>query len=263
MGSPSSQAPTSKALSTHLPWELPLTSRAGVLMSTGSITVNTFLARRAGTQGRCRVALMQYRTLPCLPSNEVTRVLQGGRKVLQGAEKQRHAGGGCSQRLRRMRDRDTEGAVLGSRGPPETEQWSLKPERRYRLRDSPIIPRPRCRTYGGSWKLNGNSWRPGGSVVVSPVSAGRSKRGRLSGRSEFQERRAGVAGPYLAREEWHGGSRPPHARCSSACTRCSSPRCATRSSARGRGPARAASGRPRAPGPPAPAAPGRQRPGRR
>lgn len=111
LGSPSSQAPTYKALSTHLPWEQPLTSRAGVLMSTGSMTVNIFLARRAGTQGRCRVALMQYRTLPCLPSNDVTSVLRGGRKGLQGGEKHRHAGGGWSQRLRRMRDRDTEGPL--------------------------------------------------------------------------------------------------------------------------------------------------------
>lgn len=62
-------------LPSYLPQGQQLTSRAGVLMSTGSITVNTFLARRAGTQGRCRVALMQYRTLPCLPSNEVTSVL--------------------------------------------------------------------------------------------------------------------------------------------------------------------------------------------
>ena len=49
--------------------------QSGVLLSTGSITVNTFLVRRAGTQGRWRVALMQYLTLPCLPSKEVTSVL--------------------------------------------------------------------------------------------------------------------------------------------------------------------------------------------
>lgn len=80
LGSPSDQpapSPTCKGLSTYLPWEQPLTSRAGVLMSTGSMTVNTFLALRAGTQGRCKVALTQYRTLPCLPSNDVTSVLQG------------------------------------------------------------------------------------------------------------------------------------------------------------------------------------------
>lgn len=76
MESSSSQAPAQGAPIHHSRGSQPLTSRAGVLMSTGSITVNTFLARRAGTQGRCRVALMQYRTLPCLPSNEVTRVLE-------------------------------------------------------------------------------------------------------------------------------------------------------------------------------------------
>lgn len=60
-------------------------------MSTGSMTVNTFLAWQAGTQGRCRVALMQYRTLTCLPSKEVTRVLGVEGKELQGSD--RHAGG--------------------------------------------------------------------------------------------------------------------------------------------------------------------------
>ena len=49
-----------------------------MLMSTGSMTVNTFLVRRAGTQGRWRVALMQYLTLPCLPTKEVTSVLGAG-----------------------------------------------------------------------------------------------------------------------------------------------------------------------------------------
>lgn len=56
-GVPGSQGP---GLPPHRPRaSQPHTSRVGVLMSTGSITVNTFRARRAGTQGRCRVALMQ------------------------------------------------------------------------------------------------------------------------------------------------------------------------------------------------------------
>lgn len=88
-----------------------------MLMSTGSMTVNTFLVRRAGTQGRWRVALMQYLTLPCLPSKEVTSVLGeggAGRKV-----RPRDTQVGDPQRLWGMRDRRQSG------GPPRKTIWSL------------------------------------------------------------------------------------------------------------------------------------------
>lgn len=128
MESPSSQAPV---LPSHLPTgSQPHTSRAGVLMSTGSITVNTFLALRAGTQGRCRVALMQYLTLPCLPSNDVTSVL-GWKEGASGWRHTETSRLGIPKDLGGLKDRDTPEGLpvenLGGQKSPDTEQWSPKP----------------------------------------------------------------------------------------------------------------------------------------
>ena len=106
-----------------------------MLMSTGSMTVNTFLVRRAGTQGRWRVALMQYLTLPCLPSKEVTSVLGGGGGdggTGGKTQRQRHPQVGDPQRLWGA----SQGDNLGSQWPPDTKQWSPKPGRGCRLRDT-------------------------------------------------------------------------------------------------------------------------------
>lgn len=51
------------------------TSRAGVLMLMGWMTVNSFLIFRTVDHGRCSFTLTQYRTLPCFPSNDVTSFL--------------------------------------------------------------------------------------------------------------------------------------------------------------------------------------------
>lgn len=103
-----------------------------MLISTGSITVNTFLARRAGTQGRCRVALMQYRTLPCLPSNEVTRVLGMEGRGFRDRDTETHRLG-IPKDLEGLRDTETllrvsQGTVLGIRGSqiPSSEAANLK-----------------------------------------------------------------------------------------------------------------------------------------
>lgn len=58
-----------------------LTSKAGVLMSMGSITVNSFLIFLTVAHGLWSFTLTQYRMLPCFPSKEVTNVSSGSWKL--------------------------------------------------------------------------------------------------------------------------------------------------------------------------------------
>lgn len=90
-----------------------------MLISTGSITVNTFLVQRVGTQGRWRWHdAVSYTAV--FAFKEVTSVLGWTE-----GQTQRHQVGD-PQRLWGMRDKEPLGGLpdnLGSQWPPDTEQW--------------------------------------------------------------------------------------------------------------------------------------------